>query len=151
MKTFSLSFLTFSSIWTTVFSQEIQGDIFAIELLACVRAQSCLSHHVLLFVTPWDVAYQAPLSMGFPRQEYWSGLSCPPPGDLPDPGIEPRSFASPALAGRFFSTVPPGKPQLSCHWGLTCWQGDKDFSWQCWIGLGITISLYGQQWEETVL
>ena len=50
---------------------------------------------------------QAPLSMGFPRQEYWSGLPCPPPGDLPDPGIEP---ASPALAGRFFTTEPPGKP-----------------------------------------
>ena len=44
------------------------------------------------FVTRWAVANQAPLSMGFPRQEYWSGLSCPPPGDLPDPGIEPTSL-----------------------------------------------------------
>ena len=49
-------------------------------------------------------ARQAPLSMGFPRQEYWSGLPCPPPGDLPDPGIEPTSLTSPALAGRFFTT-----------------------------------------------
>ena len=49
------------------------------------------------FVTPWIVAYQAPLCMGFPRQEYWSGLPCPPPGDLPNPGIEPTSLAAPVL------------------------------------------------------
>ena len=55
-------------------------------------------------VTPWTVARQAPLSMGFSRQEYWSGLPCPPPGDLPNPGIEPVSLTSPALAGRFFTT-----------------------------------------------
>ena len=50
--------------------------------------------------TPWTVACQAPLSMGFPRQKYWSGLPCPPPGDLPDPRIEPVSLMSPASAGR---------------------------------------------------
>ena len=50
------------------------------------------------------VARQVPLSMGFSRQEYWSGLPYPPPGDLPNPGIEPMSFTSPALAGRFFTT-----------------------------------------------
>ena len=55
----------------------------------CARARSLSC--VLLFVTPWTVAYQAPLSMGFPKQEYWSGLSFPPPGDLPYPGIELRS------------------------------------------------------------
>ena len=49
-----------------------------------------LLSRVQLFVTPWTVAYQAPLSMGFSRQEYWSGLPFPSPGDLPDPGIEPR-------------------------------------------------------------
>ena len=57
-------------------------------------------------VTPRAVARQAPLSMGFSRQEYWSGLPCPPPGDLPNPGIKPTSFTSlmsPALAGEFFS------------------------------------------------
>ena len=59
------------------------------------------------FVAPWTVAHQAPLSMGFPRQEYWSGLPLPSPGDLPNPGTEPES---PALAGRFFTTEPPGKP-----------------------------------------
>ena len=62
---------------------------------------------VCLFVTPWTVTRQASLSMGFSRQEQWSGLPCPPPGDLPNPGIEP---ASPALAVGFFTTVPPGKP-----------------------------------------
>ena len=54
--------------------------------------------------TPPCVARQAPLSMGFSRQECWSGLPCSPPGDLPDPGIEPKSLLSPALAGRFFTT-----------------------------------------------
>ena len=52
----------------------------------------------------WTVAHQAPLSMGFSRQEYWSGLPCPSPGDLPHLGIEPKSLMSPALAGGFFTT-----------------------------------------------
>ena len=56
------------------------------------------------FATPWTVASQAPLSMEFCWQEYWSGLPCPPPEDLPNPGIEPTSLASPELAGRFFTT-----------------------------------------------
>ena len=59
--------------------------------------------HIRLFTTPWIVAHQAPLSVGFSRQEYWSKLPCPPPGDLPDPGIEPTSLMSFALAGRFFT------------------------------------------------
>ena len=62
-------------------------------------------------VSPWTVALQTALSVGFPRQEYWSRLSFPPPGALPDPGIEPKSLTSPAFAGRCFSTAPPGKPQ----------------------------------------
>ena len=61
------------------------------------------------FATPWTVARQAPLSMGFPRQEYWSGFPCPSLGDLHDPGIKPEF---PALAGRFFTTELPGK--LTC-------------------------------------
>ena len=56
------------------------------------------------FVTPWTVARQAPLSMGFSRQEYWSGLPCPPPGDLPDSRMEPESLMSPAMVGGFFTT-----------------------------------------------
>ena len=59
---------------------------------------------VRLFVTPWIIAHEAPLSMGFCRQEYWSELPCSPPGDLLDPGIEPTSLKSPPLAGRFFTT-----------------------------------------------
>ena len=64
---------------------------------------SCFSH-VWLFAILWTVAHKAPLSMGFSRQEYWSGLSCPPPGDLPNPGIKPVSLMSLVLAGRFFTT-----------------------------------------------
>ena len=65
------------------------------------------------FAALWTVALQAPLSMGFSRQEYWSGLPFPPPGDLPDPGIEPVSLMPPALADRFFfffflPLAPPG-------------------------------------------
>ena len=60
------------------------------------------------FVTPWTVAFHGPLTMGFPRQEYWSELLCPPQGDLPDPEMEP---ASPALAEELFTTKPPGKRQ----------------------------------------
>ena len=70
-----------------------------------------LSHSscVQLFVTLWTVAHQAPLSTVFSRQEFWGGLPFPPPGDLPDPGIESRSPVSPALAGGFFTTDPPGE------------------------------------------
>ena len=65
-----------------------------------------LSHfsHVQFSATLWTIACQAPLFMGFSRQEYWSGLLCPSPGDLPDPGIKPVSLKSPALAGGFFTT-----------------------------------------------
>ena len=63
--------------------------------------------HIRLFVIPWTVARQAPLSTGFPRQEYWSGLPFPSPGDLPDPGIEPRS---PTLQADALTYEPPGKP-----------------------------------------
>ena len=66
-------------------------------------ALSCFSC-VRLFVSLWAVACQAPLSMGFSRERYLSGLPCPSPGGLPDPGIEPVSLMSPALAGRFFTT-----------------------------------------------
>ena len=65
-----------------------------------------LSHYsrVKLCVTLWTVAYWAPLSVGFSRQEHWSGLPCPPPRDLPDPGIKPMSLMSPSLASGFFTT-----------------------------------------------
>jgi len=63
-------------------------------------------------VTPWAIARQAPLSMEFPRQEYWSGVPFPSPGDLPYPGTKP---AYPQLAGRFFTTEPPGKPYMGLY------------------------------------
>ena len=63
-------------------------------------------------VTPWTAAGQAPLSMGSSRQEYWSGLPFPTPGDLPDPGTEPTSLKSLALTGGSFTTEPPGKPDV---------------------------------------
>ena len=69
-----------------------------------VKSLSC----VLLFATPWTVAHQAPPSMRFSRQEYWSGMPFPPPGDLPDPGIEPRS---PSFQGNVLTSEPPGKPK----------------------------------------
>ena len=75
---------------------DVQGSKGACTLSSFSRIRLC--------VTLGTVAYQAPLSMGFSRQEYWSALPFPPPGDLPDPGIIPVSPMSPALAGRFFTT-----------------------------------------------
>ena len=74
------------------------------------RACCVLSHFscVQLFATPWIIAHQAPLSMWFSRQEYWSGLPCPFPGDLPDPGIE---YRSPTLQADSLPFKPPGKPK----------------------------------------
>ena len=71
----------------------------------CVCALSCPT-----LCDSMTVARQAPLSMGFSRQKYWSGLLFPSPGDLPDPGIEPMSLVSPTVAGGFFTTALPRKP-----------------------------------------
>ena len=73
-------------------------------VMLCVCAPLSCFGYVQPFAMPWTVAHQAPLSLGFSRQEYWSGLPFPSPGVLPDPGIEPASPSSPALAGRFFIT-----------------------------------------------
>ena len=75
-------------------------------------------------MTPWTVPCQAPLSMEFSRQEYWSRLPFPPPGDLPDPGIEPMSPLSPAMAGGFFTTETPGKPLVL----VKCLKEQEDIS-----------------------
>ena len=80
----------------------------SIYVYVCVRAQSLSC--VRLFATPCTVALQAPLE--FSRQEDWSVLPLPTPGGLPDPGMEPTSLASLALAGGFFTTAPPGKPMF---------------------------------------
>ena len=74
----------------------------------CVCVLSCFSH-VQLFATPWTVANQASLSMEFSREEYWSGFPFPSPEHLPDPGMEPTSLVSPAVAGGFSTTSPTWK------------------------------------------
>ena len=74
--------------------------------------RACMLSCIQLFVTPWTVARQDPLSMRFPRQEYWSGLQFPLPGDLPDPGIEAASPASPALQADFLLFEPSWKPDI---------------------------------------
>ena len=102
----------FTSPWDLIFTVSIPlcrhcNKSIVDEYLGCC-AQSL--HHVQLFATPWTVPHQAPLSMGLSQQQYWSGLPFPPPGDLPAPGIEPTSTVAPVLAGRFFTSAPPGEP-----------------------------------------
>ena len=93
-----------------------EGGKWGTAVCVCVCVCVCTLSCVLLFVTPWTAAHQAPLSMEFYRQEHWSGVPFPPPGDLPSPGIEPRSLGSPALAGGFFTTSPPGKTTMgNCY------------------------------------
>ena len=94
------------------------GALRPCENLMLLGKYTCiLSHfsHVQLLATLWTIALQAPLLMGFSRQEYWNGLPCPPSRDLPDPGIEPMSLMSPAWAGGFFTTEPPGRPCIHSH------------------------------------
>ena len=83
----------------------------------CMHAKSLSL--VRLSATSWTVACQAPLFMRFSRQEYWSELPCPPPGHLPDPGIEPTSLTYPALAGWFFTTGTTWKAHSIVNWILT--------------------------------
>ena len=84
--------------------------------LRCVQSLNC----VRFFATPWTIGHQASLSMGFSRQEYWSGLPFPSSRDLLDPGIEPLSPASPALAGKFFTTsaIWEARNKLMKEWQL---------------------------------
>ena len=93
--------LQFIPVLSSVFTQDITMHLIT---RVCACSVVC---HVQLFVIPWTVVCQIPLSMEFCRQEYWSGLPFPPPGDLPNPRTEP---VSPALADGFFTTEPPGKP-----------------------------------------
>ena len=97
-------------------------------------AQERVCYHCLInimsdsFANPWTAAYQAPLSMGFSRQEYWSGLPFPSPGNLPNPGIKPPS---PALPGRFFTSEPPEKPRASWSWGFPGSSDGKEPACHC--------------------
>ena len=95
---------------------DFQGQLFKYQCVAgldipCVHV--CELGCARLFAAPWTVAHQAPLSVEFSRQEYWSGLPCSPPGHLPDPGIELLSLMSPALAGRFLTTSAPWEAMLA--------------------------------------
>ena len=103
---------TYDKITENIILNSEKVNTFPLLLLLLL---SCVSH-VRLFAIPRTVARQPPLSTGFSRQEHWSGLPRPPPGDLPDPGSEPMSPVSPALAGRIFTTEPPGK---SCNITVT--------------------------------
>ena len=106
---------------------------------------ACMLSHfssVQLCATLWTVACQAPLSVGFSREEYWSGLPCLPPGDLPNPGIEPSVFTSPAQAGRFFTT--------STTWETNVQnprkQSQDTFLYQWKIRSNFKFSSLGNQW-----
>ena len=81
------------------------GRNFTVALLCCMRVCVKSLSHVQFCCSPWAVAHQAPLYMGFSSQEDWSGLPCPSPGDLPDPGMEPLSLASTCISRKV-----PGKP-----------------------------------------
>ena len=111
----SIHFNTERSVGETVFSSPWTKRVE--KSLIFQPSCACMLSRVWVFVTPWTVAHQAPLSMGFYKQEYWSGLSFSPPGDLPNPVIKPKSLASPALAGRFFTTMQPSRwhpKQMKC-------------------------------------
>ena len=139
------SILAWKTPWTeesrglwSMRSQRVRHDwgthIFTLSGFSCVQ----------LFATLWTVAHQAPQSMGFSRQEYWSGLPCPPPGDLPHQGIELMSIKLAALASRFFTTsttwgsyslekYETGQPCIFCHFleprlidKVTIVEGEKD-------------------------
>ena len=89
-----------------------------LSVLSCMLCCAVLRHfsHVWLFATQWTIAHQSPLSLGFSRQQYWSGLQWPPPGELPNPGIEPTSLMSPALAGGLFITGTTWEAPLSVYY-----------------------------------
>ena len=113
-----------SLILNLIFTPSIPFSLFTFLVLPSTYYCACMLSHlscVQLFATLCTVALQAPLSMGFSRQEYWSGLPCPSPGDHPHSGIEPLSPRSPALAGRFFTT--------STYWeALLLWPNPKSRS-----------------------
>ena len=90
----------------TMVSKFIKNTVLTMMILLSSESMLCVCvfSHVLLFAASWTVACQSPLSVGFSRHEYWSGLLFPTPGDLSDPGIEPLSLEAPASAGGFFTT-----------------------------------------------
>ena len=99
----------------------------------------------------WTAAHQAPLSMGFPRQEHWSGLLCPSLEELSDPGIKPTSLVLPALAGGFFTTAPPGKPQTnlqsSTYFNILTFTFTNQFRSLLWVSLYLEIFVSRSAYE----
>ena len=133
---YRLALLSCTSNITTAFLFAFRYPGLEIKILYCCTLYSSIQYtkvkvkslsRVWLFATPWTVAYQAPLSMGFSRQECWSGLPFPSPGDLPNPGIEP---GSPALQADALPSEPLGKPYCIQY---TKAQPiiDDSYSWQC--------------------
>ena len=103
-------------LWPFPLARNLHVSFFPLYsfLLKYIYSRKYVLRCIQFFATPWTVAHQAPLSMGFSQQEFWSELPFPPPGDLPDPGITLQSLASPVLAGWFFfflPLAPPGKPR----------------------------------------
>ena len=123
-----------ASRWHKLISQGWQTALFP-KIVARELYCGYTLTHVWLFVTPWIVACQVPLPMGFFQQESWSGLPFLPPGDFPDPGIEPVSSASPALAVGFSTSAPRGKPRLYQTGDYLAYYRMKLlFSWvTCWF------------------
>ena len=123
-----VSFLLVHSSTLLPVSQNRSIHLFPI---TCAYVLSCFSC-VWLFATLWTVAHQAPLSMGFSRQEYWSGLPCSSLGDLPDPGIKPASLTSPALAGGFFTTSTTWEAPLHNQLDVQCFYPYSFFQISQW-------------------
>ena len=106
------------NIKLSLFNLLKKKNLMKISPTVCVHVKSLQS--CLTLCHPMDLVRQAPLSMGFSRQEYWSGLPCPSPGDLADPGVKPSSLKSPALAGGFFTTSDTWEAPSPTE-GLTNW------------------------------
>ena len=144
-----ISICPFSWFYTlnllALFTSPVRLDFLCSLQYALGSSCCCVLSPVWLFATTWIVAHQAPLSMKFSRQEYWNGLQFLTPGDLRKPGLKPESL-SPALAGGFFITVPPGNPLGSsiallckvprCH-TVSCLHV---FTFVCFLGYSFSIT-----------
>ena len=110
-------YLAFLDVWTFHSKNDLWGPRRELSGGLIYGVACVLNHfsHFWLFATLWTVAFQAPLSIGFSRQEYWSGLPCPPPGDLPNPGFELMCLMSPASAGGFLLSITWEALEISWH------------------------------------
>ena len=121
-----------SNMWIHASDHTTQMSELISESVPNLKVKVKSLSHARLFATPWTVAHQAPPSMGFSRQEYWSELPFPSPGDLPNPGIEPRS---PALQAEVLTSEPPGKPfksEVSSKYYL-------NYRWNFWYSSSLNI------------